>query len=360
MIREWPGARSQTVSYRLASRGLPHGTIESPMSDYLRKAKPSPGSSSTPFHMEDTDAAQGIDWTTVSDDKLELLASDTIDVQFAKIDEQARRQREKVQARRRQQEQERLQKEAEERRREEEEQCRRAAEEQRRLAEESANKQLEQEEAAARAVMANELVGGSEEDAEGEVEEDEVGTINNTSRAPSTGQVLRLPSPRSHRTHPALPVMRGLWKGLCRPSGLTQQAKRCQLPAEKGKVKRKDDQVSPRGGDKRKRQKKVPDDDDDDIEFIGLTTAKAGPSAFAPPDTVAQVLDRRLGEITALLRDLLAKVGDLAEPKGETAASGMMYASQRQGCICIQLGTAGYYVATPTATEVGGFQMAPD
>ncbi|KAI5982217.1 hypothetical protein EDD15DRAFT_2378109 [Pisolithus albus] len=68
----------------------------------------------------------------------------------------------------------------------EEEQCCRATEEQRQLAEESLKKQLEQE-VAARAMMANELVEGSGEDAKGEAEEDEVETMNNMTQAPLTG-----------------------------------------------------------------------------------------------------------------------------------------------------------------------------
>ncbi|KAI6029965.1 hypothetical protein PISMIDRAFT_18400 [Pisolithus microcarpus 441] len=313
--------------------------------------------STTP--MEATDAAPEVDWTTVTDDELEPLPTDTVEVELAKIDEKVRRQREQVLARRRQQEEERLRREAEEQHRQasfhqpgyyiiqllilsqEEEQRRRDAEERRRLAEESARKRRERE-------TAEQPMVGEEEDAEAEEEDDsevevvegDVTTMHNASRASST----RVSNPRLNRAYVLIPSKSSAFgRGtpikrerpcmLCVISGkpcvdlpdsrskqcarCLRQKRRCRPSSGKVHAKRKGNQVSPRGGDKRKRPKNLPDNDDE-IQFMGSTTAKAGPSACTAPDPVAQVLDRRLGELTALLRDLVTKVDNLAGPKGKS------------------------------------------
>ncbi|KAI5982165.1 hypothetical protein EDD15DRAFT_2203165 [Pisolithus albus] len=229
------------------------------------------------------------------------------------IDEQARRQREKV---------------------EEEEQRHRDTEERRRLAEESARKRRDQE-------RAEQLMEGEEKDAEAadsedsedsdlEVVEGDVTTMHNASRAASTRVLI----PRkSSVIGNGTPIQRERPCWLCvisrkpcidLPDSRSKQCERCLRQRKvcrpsPGKVqaKGKGSQVSPRAGDKRKRPKILPDDDDDEIQIISVTTAKARPSASTAPDGVAKVLDHRLGEITALLRDLVTKVDNLADPKGK-------------------------------------------
>ncbi|KAI6107267.1 hypothetical protein EV401DRAFT_1892179, partial [Pisolithus croceorrhizus] len=79
--------------------------------------------------------------------------------------------------------------------------------------------------------------------------------------------------------------------------------------------------VSPHAGDKRKRPKKVADDDDDDdddeTKFVGSTAATPGQSANEVPESVANLLDRHLCEITALLRDLVSKLDNLTNRRGK-------------------------------------------
>ncbi|KAI6029968.1 hypothetical protein BKA83DRAFT_25618 [Pisolithus microcarpus] len=87
---------------------------------------------------------------------------------------------------------------------------------------------------------------------------------------------------------------------------LVHQKEGCRLPSET----------------KRKRAKVI--GEDHDTRFVGTSTAIARPSAGAAstsagaaPDLVAEVLDRRLGEITSLLRDLIGKVDEVANVDGK-------------------------------------------
>lgn len=64
--------------------------------------------------MSDTDAVGSIDWTTVADGGLQPSASDSMEVELAKISEQARRHRIRVVERRHQEEEEKHRTEEEE------------------------------------------------------------------------------------------------------------------------------------------------------------------------------------------------------------------------------------------------------
>ncbi|KAI6029967.1 hypothetical protein PISMIDRAFT_18398 [Pisolithus microcarpus 441] len=158
--------------------------------------------------------------------------------------------------------------------------------------------------------------------AEDGCEEGDEGAASKASRAPSTGSG---PIPRAQAC--ALCVSTG---SVCvdlpnsrrkQCAKCLQQKKGCRLPGKNVQEKRKDDQVSPRGGDKRKRPKNAPaaayDDNDSDIEFVDPLTSKAGTSAGAASESVAEVLDRHLGEITTLLRDLIGKVDTFAGSTGK-------------------------------------------
>ncbi|KIK12884.1 hypothetical protein PISMIDRAFT_25618 [Pisolithus microcarpus 441] len=103
---------------------------------------------------------------------------------------------------------------------------------------------------------------------------------------------------------------------------LVHQKEGCRLPSETVQGKRKDSRLSHRVGEKRKRAKVI--GEDHDTRFVGTSTAIARPSAGAAstsagaaPDLVAEVLDRRLGEITSLLRDLIGKVDEVANVDGK-------------------------------------------
>lgn len=279
-----------------------------------------------------------MDWRTVADDALEPSPADSMEVELAKINERARRLRVRAFERRRQEEAERLRRQQEEelrqreeeerlrmqqeeemrRREEEEEQQRRELEEQQRVAEENARQQREME-AAKR----------ERESAEDDPEEGDEALASKTARRmPSTGVSF----PRANRAYVLIrgksaPIRRAQPCSLCISTGTTcvdlpnsrskqcakcrHQKKGCRLPGEKVQEKRKDSQLSPRGGDKRKRPKNIADDDD--IEFLGSSTAKAGASASAAPESVAEVLNRHLGDITTLLRDLVSKVDNVAK-----------------------------------------------
>ncbi|KAI5982164.1 hypothetical protein EDD15DRAFT_2402663 [Pisolithus albus] len=254
----------------------------------------------TPAWFETEDPVP-IDWTTVTDEELEPSLADSLEVELAKIDERAQRMRVRAQLRRQEEERLRRQQAEEKRQREvclldltynlapdehskeEEERQRRELEERRRLAELEERRRLAENVAPIPRAQACAL-------------------------CVSTGTVcVDLPNSRRKQCAKCL-----------------HQKKGCRLPGNNAREKRKDHQVSPRGGDKRKRSKSATaadyDDDDHDIKFVDPPTAKAGTSAGAAPESIAQVLDRHLGEITTLLRDLVGKVDNFTGSTGNGEA----------------------------------------
>ncbi|KAI6029962.1 hypothetical protein BKA83DRAFT_18403 [Pisolithus microcarpus] len=278
--------------------------------------------------MTDYSPAELIDWTTVVDDDLMPSAADSMDVEIAKIDEQARRQRERVLARRRQEEEDRRRKE------EEDEHRRKEEEEQRRKEEVDARRQEEEKEAETRRLAEEaekEVRVRAEKDAENEAV-----VAKTISWAPLAGVStpningafeLRITRVSIIRDHPCT---------LCITTGepcidLTdsrskqcakcfRQKKGCRLPGEKIQEKRKDPQLSPCAGEKRKRVKVVGEDDhpgfvSTSMPIVRPSAGAMGTSATAVPDSVARVLDQRLCEIASLLRNLVGQVKQSADPE---------------------------------------------
>ncbi|KAI6107265.1 hypothetical protein EV401DRAFT_1892177 [Pisolithus croceorrhizus] len=211
------------------------------------------GQDHNPTPMVDTVAPRATEWQTVANELLEPSASDKFEVRMAKIDELARRQREKVMARHCE--------EQDRRRREEDQRCQQEGEERQRkvslhkltflLVTHAYNAGGWDEKKMAEAeqkVKAGQQDAGAEEDGSAAIEDTD------------DGQLAR---------------------------------------------------VADDGGDD------DDDDDDDEMEFIGSSIAKVGPSAVAVSGSVAQVLDRHLCEITTLLRDVVTKVDNLADQRGK-------------------------------------------
>ncbi|KAI5982167.1 hypothetical protein EDD15DRAFT_2378262 [Pisolithus albus] len=324
--------------------------------------------------ISERDTAKSIDWRTVGDADLVPLASDSLEVEIAKIDEQARRQRLQVRARHEKENQRRQEEEAERRRKEEEEQRRKEEEDARkrreeeeaeahRLAEEAEARRLAEEaeacrlaeeaeacrlaEEAEKAEAAREVRAQAGEDAENEGHQAVATTTIN--RPPSAG----VSAPKANRAfvlipsktathHHRVPIVRDHPCMLCITTGeqctdlpdsrskqcakCFRQKKGCRLPAEKTQGKRKDPQPSPRAGEKRKRAKVVSKGHDTrlvstSMAIEGTSAGAAGSSACAASPLVARVLDRHLGEITSLLRNLVKKANQLADYEGKGMSS---------------------------------------
>ncbi|KAG6326136.1 hypothetical protein ID866_12953 [Astraeus odoratus] len=75
--------------------------------------------------------------------------------------------------------------------------------------------------------------------------------------------------------------------------------------------------TSPQGGKKKKRTRRVwpifDDNDDDDDNIVVTSTRKAGKSESRAWETMAQVVDRRMGEVVKELRGLRKGVATMAE-----------------------------------------------
>ncbi|KAI5982168.1 hypothetical protein EDD15DRAFT_2203168 [Pisolithus albus] len=278
--------------------------------------------------MSDCSPAEFIDWTTVGDDDLMPSATASVEVEIAKIDELARRQRERVFARRRQEEEVRRQKEKEdEHRRKEEEEQRRKEEEKEREAE---TRRLAEEEVRVQA----------EKDAENEAVVTKTiswACLAGVSGLKANRAFVLIPS-KPATPHYRVSVIRDHPCTLCITTGepcidlpdsrskqcakCFQQKKGCRLPGEKIWEKRKDPQLSPRAGEKRKRVKVVGEDDHPRFVSTSMPIARtsAGPmgtSATAVPVSVARVLDQCLCEIASLLRNLVGQVRQSADPEGK-------------------------------------------
>ncbi|KIK12892.1 hypothetical protein PISMIDRAFT_18405 [Pisolithus microcarpus 441] len=290
--------------------------------------------------------AQPINWKTFADDQLVPSASDSIDVEIGKINELARRQRERAVTRR-------LQKEDEERRRKVEEESRRKEEEDaknRRLQEEAKARQMAEEAESAKAAVEVSVHAGV--DAEEEGVDDGAVAAKTVSRAPSARvsafQVNRafalIPSESATLYHGA-PVTRSQPCASCITSRqpcfdlpnsrskqcarCLQQKKGCRLPDQKTSKKRKDTQPPIRADGRRKRTK-ITGADDDNTQLVGTSMAAAGSSAGTAPDSVAQVLDRRLGEITFLLRGLVRKADESADWEGKGKSHAVVESAEEE------------------------------
>ncbi|KAI6029963.1 hypothetical protein PISMIDRAFT_25620 [Pisolithus microcarpus 441] len=309
--------------------------------------------------ISEDDTAKSIDWTTVADDDLVPLASDSMEVEIAKIDEQARRQRNRVVARREKEKKDRREKEEEDERRRKEE------EEQRRKEEEDARKRWEEEEAEARrlaeaaekAKAAREVGARAGEDAENEG--DQAVAAKTIDRVPSAGvsapkanrAFVLIPS-KSATQHHRVPIVRDRPCTLCITTGeqcidlpdsrskqcakCFRQKKGCRLPVEKTQGKRKAPQLSPRAGEKRKRAKVVSKGHDTrltstSMAIEGTSAGAAGSSACVASQLVARVLDRHLGEITSLLRNLVGKADELADSEGKGTSSEVDELAEEEG-----------------------------
>ncbi|KIM60154.1 hypothetical protein SCLCIDRAFT_26794 [Scleroderma citrinum Foug A] len=257
--------------------------------------------------------ASGIDWKRIALPDLLKQMDDSIEVQIAKVNEQSRRRRDKIMKRAAKQEAQR--KAEEEKRKAEEEAKQKAEEEEKQKAEE--NKCRAEEEYRAQA----EVKRKQKADAAKIAQEGAQGT----KPRPRWAVSQRVPNEGIKGWHPPCDHCRrsGDSKGCVLPPDThSPTCGRCHLAKIKchfevsistmerltSREKRKESETSataietlPRGGEKRKRMKKVVAEavSTEEIEKAMGSFSVAGPSTRLDP--VAQVLDRRLGEVIAAI-----------------------------------------------------------